>query len=247
MSIIIDNTDPDRCPDVPAPAGLNKSVPHRSPDTIRYSGGVKSGGPYAYTTIGTNLVAVTFHQSSRDRTWVNVAQYHTKPHTGGSFETQVTEGVSTTAAVMQSWDATLGAEATVDLEVFSATLSASFSQGGSQSFSVELSKAVTETQSFDFKEGVEAEVAAWQLEEAFNEKGWVFLWQTAHGDPAEVTAAMIEDERQVIQKSVENGEQPPLARSFQLPAIIVGTKQFTTSSYPPDVAEGVSVSRGRAS
>ncbi len=243
MRIIIDNTDPNRRPDAPAPADFNKSVPHRSPDTIRYSGSVVSGKPYVYTNLGPKAVAVTFHQTARDRTWVNVVQFLTTSHSGGSYGQQVSEGVSTTSAILQRWEATLGAEVTVDLEVFSAALSASLSQGGENSVSVELTQVVTTTHSFDFKEGVKAEVAGWQLEETYVEQGWVYVWtNTANGKPGDVTADMIEGERQAIEKALTNKEKPFGTVAYQLPTIVSGSSQFWTTFYPPEAAVAASSS-----
>jgi hypothetical protein len=231
MTIIIDNSDPNRRPDAPVPPGLNKSVPAQS-DTIEYSGPLFHDAPFAWGEFP-NEVAVTFKKIARQRTWTNLAQFHTNPNSGGSYDEQATEGVSTATAIVERWEATLGVEVSAGFGPLSASMSASLSRSGEQSVSVDLYKSISRTIQFNFEKGKEAEIAAWQLDEAFYLRCWIFVWQIPGADPSKVTAAMIDDAQQQIETALRNGQKPNVPHSYVLPCLASSTNQYTTTSYPP--------------
>lgn len=235
MTIIIDNQDANRRPDAPVPAGLNSSVPLRS-DTVQYTGSLFNHAPFLWGQFP-NEVAVMFMQLSRQRTWDNLSEFHTSVEFGGHYEEQATEGVTTATGVVERWEQSLGVAVTAGWGPLSATISANLSQGGEHSVTVELYKSISRTIVFDFDKGIEAEAAAWQLEESYILNCWIYVWSKIEGaDPSKVTAAMVETARQELESALRENRKPLCRQSSSLPRLISSTNQYTTTSSSPHMS-----------
>lgn len=230
MTIINDNQDPERRPDAPAPTGLNRSVPSRS-DTVEYVGPLCHTQPSVWGEFP-NEVTVVFRRITRQRTWTNLAQFHTSAQFGGNYDEQATEGVSTATGVVERWEQALGVEVGVEWGPLSAKMSASLSVGGEQSVTVELYHSISRTIHFNFNKGIEAEVAAWQLEENYLLDTWRVIWNIEGADPSKVSDAMIAAAREELEQALRDGRKPRF-RGGRHPALLVATNQYTLTSFPP--------------
>ncbi|MFZ6743563.1 hypothetical protein ACO0LC_10085 [Undibacterium sp. JH2W] len=230
--IIIDNTDPDRRPDVPVPSGFNKSVQPFS-DTVEYTGSFFHGNPWGFGG-WPNRVALTFHQISRQRTWAKISQFGAHPNSGGNYTEKVSEGVSTATGVIQRWDQTLGVELSAGFGPLSAKISAGLSIGGEKSVTVELSTLKEKTINFDFDKNVEAEYAAWQLEENYQLTTIDVQWDIPNGDPSKITQQMIEDAEYLVEtgKKRDSTNPPFIYGRRTLLNLKSGTRQYETSYFP---------------